>query len=167
MRSIFDNARNERGAAALEFAMAVPLLALTMAASLDLGAYIHAATSAGSAATAGVRYLANHPDATGDEETLRSYLAASYPDLGFDTGASTVAIDIIGQESTPFDYRLYDSDEFVSLPTTSACDHVRVTVTSAVPWPAAPTLLENENGRFTVTATRDGDADRTDGTSWQ
>ncbi len=157
---------NEHGSAALELAMAAPLLVLMMAFCLDLGTYLQAMTTSSSAASAAARYLMNHPKDTDDPGTVRTYLDECFPELGFDTGEARVEVLVSDNESQSYSYRLYDGDTLVEFPATDEHEHFRVTVAITTTWPATLPFLSDENGTFTTEVTREGDADRTDGTSW-
>lgn len=166
MHTFTEFSKDERGSAALELALVTPLLMLIMALCLDLGTFIQYTMATNSAATAAARYLINHPEKTDDTNALRTYLVDTFPELGFETGDATVEVIITSSETQTYPYRLYDGDSLVELPASNDFDHFAVTVASTTKWPALSFFLNSDTGCFTVTTTRNGDADRTDGTSW-
>jgi Flp pilus assembly protein TadG len=161
-----NTSRNERGSAALELAMAAPLLVLMMAFCLDIGTYLQAMTTTSSAATAATRYLMNHPKDSDDPGAIRAYLDECFPELGFGAGEAQVEILVDSKETQSYSYRLYDGDTLVEFPATDEHEHFRVTVATTTTWPATLPFLSDGDGTFTTEVTREGDADRTDGTSW-
>lgn len=80
--------RCERGQSLIELAVSVPVLALLIVGSVEIGKVIYASIAVSDAAMAGVQYGTRNPIAAADTTGIQNACAADAPDLTITTTAS-------------------------------------------------------------------------------
>ena len=156
---------SEEGAAALELALAAPIVLILAAGCSTLAGYLHQTFEVDSAATAAARYLMNRPGVRVSDQALESYLDEAFPGLGFGEGDATVHVSWTGREKTSYAYRLYEGGEATDVDASFESERFDVTVEASAVLPGIS--YASGDGQTKVSSTKSGETDQTGGEQWQ
>jgi Flp pilus assembly protein TadG len=100
MRACLKKLKADRGQALIELALTVPLFALLLFGSLEIGKVIYASIELSDAAMAGVQYGTRSPTAAADTGGIQNAAAADAANLTINTNVSRSCVCSDGTAST-------------------------------------------------------------------
>ena len=156
----------ERGAAALEMAMMVPLVIVLVAIALNAVTYFAHMARVDTMATSAAKYVMDHSSVTPTQANLTQVLKTQFPEFNDSNSNYLLRLKQVSSENEDITYPLYVKNELQHINTSAGYTTYYVTVETVQPWPALGFLFKDSNGQFIASCERICISDKLQDSKW-